>query len=111
MDAYLATRADDPSFFGNLSFVVHLSNKTRIGCANFSQLAPGEGVKPYPSSAALPLSTAAPVYNTTAPSTATATGGYSATPSSSIPAQFTGAAAKMVAGPAALIAVMAAMVL
>ncbi|KAF2706881.1 Cu,Zn superoxide dismutase-like protein [Pleomassaria siparia CBS 279.74] len=34
-DLYLATSPEDLSFLGNLSIVVHLSDKKRIGCANF----------------------------------------------------------------------------
>jgi hypothetical protein len=40
-DLYLATTPTDLSYLGNLSIVVHLSNKTRIGCANFSVIAAG----------------------------------------------------------------------
>lgn len=46
MDLFSSTNKNDPSYFGNLSFVVHLSNKTRIGCANFTNLQPGSA---YPS--------------------------------------------------------------
>ncbi|KAF1840856.1 Cu,Zn superoxide dismutase-like protein [Cucurbitaria berberidis CBS 394.84] len=102
VDPYSATRADDPAFFGNLSFVVHLSNKTRIGCANFTV---GDGYKPAPSSSGAPkpshnASTPAPTGSAPVPSA-----------SSSTPAEFPGAAAKVVAGPAALFALVAALVL
>lgn len=36
-DSFTAT-ADDQSFIGNLSVVVHFANKTRITCANFKQM-------------------------------------------------------------------------
>ncbi|KAF2748127.1 Cu,Zn superoxide dismutase-like protein [Sporormia fimetaria CBS 119925] len=36
LDLYSSTNPEDPSFFGNLSIVVHFSNKTRITCANFT---------------------------------------------------------------------------
>ncbi|KAG9186527.1 hypothetical protein G6011_09635 [Alternaria panax] len=41
-DLYSATLPSDPAFFGALSFVVHLSNKTRIGCANFVKISAGD---------------------------------------------------------------------
>lgn len=34
-DLYASTNPDEPSFIGNLSFVLHYANKTRISCANF----------------------------------------------------------------------------
>ncbi|CAN9088097.1 unnamed protein product [Alternaria alternata] len=45
-DLYSATLPSDPAFFGALSFVVHLSNKTRIGCANFTMIDAGYGAAP-----------------------------------------------------------------
>lgn len=41
-DDFLATFTEDPAFFGDKSIVVHLSNKTRIACANFKELSPGD---------------------------------------------------------------------
>ncbi|KAF2182205.1 Cu,Zn superoxide dismutase-like protein [Zopfia rhizophila CBS 207.26] len=40
-DPYSATDPKNPAYFGNLSIVFHLANKTRIGCANFSAAANG----------------------------------------------------------------------
>lgn len=37
-DAYAATNPDDPAYLGNLSFVVHYANSTRIACANFAKV-------------------------------------------------------------------------
>ena len=112
VDPYSATLATNPAFFGNLSFVVHLSNKTRIGCANFTQLAPGGPTKPSPSSGGIPKPSEAPRYNTTI-ATPIPTGGAPVVPSASPsgPAEFPGAAAKVVAGPAALFALVAALLL
>lgn len=95
IDPYSATRPDSNAFFGNLSFVLHLSNKTRIGCANFTV----QGVAP-PS----------PPYSI-GNSTATLKPTGAAAPTTSPPAQFTGAAAKLVGGTGALIAAAAALVL
>ncbi|KAL1792025.1 hypothetical protein ACET3X_009776 [Alternaria dauci] len=71
-DLYSATLPSDPAFFGALSFVVHLSNKTRIGCANFTMVSAGDdggyGTAPASSHApassgyvAPPLSTGYPI--------------------------------------------------
>ncbi|KAF2199010.1 Cu,Zn superoxide dismutase-like protein [Delitschia confertaspora ATCC 74209] len=38
-DDWTSTNPLDKAYFGSLSVVVHLANKTRIGCANFSALA------------------------------------------------------------------------
>ncbi|KAG6112419.1 hypothetical protein E4U13_004300 [Claviceps humidiphila] len=35
VDKYLSLKEDDPAFFGNRSFVIHLANNTRVTCANF----------------------------------------------------------------------------
>ncbi|KAJ4343125.1 Cell surface superoxide dismutase [Cu-Zn] 4 [Ascochyta clinopodiicola] len=126
VDLYSATRPDINSYFGNLSVVVHLSNKTRIACANFTQLSPGEESS-YPVSS-INLSTsvssgyAQPTetgyYNSTASATPTGTSspttGVSISPSSSPSSspEFTGAASKLVSGAAgAMIFVMAALLL
>ncbi|KAG5934413.1 hypothetical protein E4U59_006243 [Claviceps monticola] len=35
VDKYLSLKEDDPAFFGNRSFVIHLANNTRVTCADF----------------------------------------------------------------------------
>ena len=35
LDLYAATKEGDEAFFGDLSFVIHYQNSTRLGCANF----------------------------------------------------------------------------
>ncbi|KAK2592863.1 Cell surface superoxide dismutase [Cu-Zn] 4 [Conoideocrella luteorostrata] len=35
VDKFASLKEDDPSFFGNRSFVIHFSNSTRITCADF----------------------------------------------------------------------------
>ncbi|KAG6036836.1 hypothetical protein E4U41_005472 [Claviceps citrina] len=35
VDKHLSLKEDDPAFFGNRSFVIHLANSTRITCADF----------------------------------------------------------------------------
>ena len=42
-ELYASTAEGIGAFFGNRSFVVHFSNKTRISCANFQQVAGGSG--------------------------------------------------------------------
>ena len=118
VDVFTATRPNDPSFFANLSFVVHLSNKTRIGCANFTMLAPGGSYTPSPastaSSSSIPYPSESARYNTSVIPSASATTGAPIPPTSaspSAPAQFSGAASKIVGGSAALLAAAAAMVL
>ncbi|KAH6615184.1 superoxide dismutase [Boeremia exigua] len=130
VDLYSSTRPDINSYFGNLSVVVHLSNKTRIACANFTQLSPGEPAE-YPTSS-INLSTgissgyAIPTgsggnssvgYNSTTPSTPSGT----ATPTTAIPISpsaasssapaFTDAAPKLVSGAAGAIVAVAAVLL
>jgi hypothetical protein len=118
VDPYSSTNPSDPSYFGDLSVVVHLSNKTRIACANFTRVEapeqpeqpyePYEPYEPYPSATPVPssVSTGVPYptegghYNSTLP-----TGTAAPTPSSSLPAEFTGAASKV--GGSALAAVFA----
>ncbi|KAF2264585.1 Cu,Zn superoxide dismutase-like protein, partial [Lojkania enalia] len=41
IDLYSSTNPSDPAYFGNLSVVIHLANKTRVACANFKQISPG----------------------------------------------------------------------
>lgn len=43
-DLYASTLNTDPGFFGNLSFVLHFANKTRISCANFEKVQAGTPV-------------------------------------------------------------------
>ncbi|EFX06134.1 cytosolic cu zn superoxide dismutase [Grosmannia clavigera kw1407] len=60
-DLYTSTKPGNPAFFGNLSFVLHYSNKTRITCANFilqnaSYTSTDNGTAtatPYPSSSSV----------------------------------------------------------
>jgi Cu/Zn superoxide dismutase len=40
-DLFTSTNPANAAYFGNLSVVVHLANKTRIGCANFVTIATG----------------------------------------------------------------------
>lgn len=96
IDPYSSTNPSSNAFFGNLSFVLHLSNKTRIGCANFA--APG---------AAAP--SGYPAGNATA--TIKPTGGAPIMPTTAAPAQFTGAAVKLASGTGALLAAAAALML
>ncbi|CAK7220575.1 hypothetical protein SBRCBS47491_004235 [Sporothrix bragantina] len=42
-DLFVSTNPASPAFFGNLSFVLHYPNKTRISCANFVQEAAVHG--------------------------------------------------------------------
>lgn len=35
-DQYLSTTPGDTAYFGDLSFVIHYANSTRIACANFT---------------------------------------------------------------------------
>ncbi|KAH8730984.1 superoxide dismutase [Phaeosphaeriaceae sp. PMI808] len=108
IDTYSSTRPDSKAFFGNLSFVLHLSNKTRIGCANFT--IPGATLPSGGSSLALPSPTA-PYNAGNGTATIKPTGVVPMTPSSSKPAQFTGAAAKVAGGTGALLVAAAALVL
>lgn len=103
LDPYSSTRPGTPAFFGNLSFVLHLSNKTRIGCANFTLQSAGGYPSPSAGSA-IPLPSPSGSYN------GTATVKPTLSPTASKPAQFTGAAAKVVGG-GAWVAGMLALVL
>lgn len=98
VDPYSSTIPGSPAYFGNLSFVLHLSNKTRIGCANFKpvgQIQPSG--TPYPSG--------------NATYTVQPTGGVPK-PTTSAPPEFTGAAvAKVAGGAGALLAAAAVLVL
>jgi hypothetical protein len=123
VDPYSSTNPSDPSYFGDLSVVVHLSNKTRISCANFTRVEapeqpeqpyePYEPYEPYPSatpapssvSTGVPYPTAGGQHNTTTFPTGTAPIPVSPSSTSSPPAEFTGAASKL--GGSALAAVFA----
>lgn len=127
LDLYSATRPDSNAYFGNLSVVVHLSNKTRIACANFTQLSAGEESS-YPVSSVIlstgvssgyALPTGSGGYNSSAPATPTGTASpTTAVPispssaSSSAPVEFTAAATKFASGAAgAVVAAAAALLL
>lgn len=127
LDIYTATRPDSNAYFGNLSIVVHLSNKTRISCANFTQVSGGDD-SGYPTSSmygtgvssGYALPTGSGGYNSTiipsAPTgTGSPTGGVPVSPSSttsSPPVEFTAAAPMLVSGAAgALVAFAAALLL
>jgi hypothetical protein len=84
-----------------------LANKTRIGCANFASEGTGYAIPSTGSS--LPPPKATGLYNSTA--TIKPTGGAPVAPTASKPAQFTGAAVKVVGGTGALLAAAAAMML
>ncbi|KAI8936289.1 hypothetical protein NX059_006710 [Plenodomus lindquistii] len=115
VDPYSSLNTSDPSYFGNLSFVVHLSNKTRIGCANFTNQSPGTS---YPnatasSGASLPKPSETGHYNSSGSPSASATGSP-VTPTSStsaLPEQSTNAAASLVGGSVALLVAAIAIVL
>ncbi|KAF1831869.1 hypothetical protein BDW02DRAFT_30529 [Decorospora gaudefroyi] len=113
-DAYLSTDPSDPAFFGDLSFVIHLANKTRIGCANFAMVdmdhsPPSYGTVSTTSSSDMAHPSVMPPHNATVSTTATATIGLPVMPSSStttgLPV-FSGAAVKVAgsAGAGALLA-------
>jgi hypothetical protein len=107
VDPFSSLSPSSNAYFGNLAFVLHLSNKTRIGCANFSMQGAGYAVPSAGSS--IPYPSATGLYNAT--STIKPTGGAPITPTASKPAQFTGAAAKVAGGAGALLAAAVAMVL
>ena len=56
-DQYLSTTPGNPSFFGDLSVVIHTNNKTRLTCANFTlntESPPTSTVSGYPSGTGAP---------------------------------------------------------
>jgi len=69
-DDYLSTIPGDPAFFGNLSFVVHAANNTRLNCGNFYRLSAStptpiptpaaSTAPPQQPSASLPATTSSP---------------------------------------------------
>lgn len=110
------------SYFGDKSIVVHLSNKTRIACANFKQLSPGDVTTTASSLAtsygtALPSGSASQGHNATASATPTNSTGAPIQPTASPTASSTstppgtGAAGKVAVSGAALFAFAAAMML
>jgi hypothetical protein len=107
IDPYSSLNPSSNAFFGNLAFVLHLSNKTRIGCANFT--AQGTGYAVPSAGSSIPYPTATGAYNSTM--TVKPTGGAPITPTASAPSQFTGAAVKVAGGAGALLAAAVAMVL
>ncbi|KAF3028721.1 hypothetical protein E8E11_000055 [Didymella keratinophila] len=126
VDLYSATRPDSNAYFGNLSVVVHLSNKTRIACANFTQISAGESGYPVSSinlstgvSSGYAMPTGSGGYNSSIPvatptGTATPTTAVPISPSSassSAPVQFTAAATRFASGAAGAIAAAAAALL
>ncbi|KAI1576404.1 SodC Cu Zn superoxide dismutase [Pyrenophora tritici-repentis] len=106
VDMYLATNPADRSFFGNLSIVVHLPNKTRIGCANFTMVNAGVAL-PSPSAGyGMPQSNSTsmvPSGTTGLPMSPTAT--------TTKPAEFSGTATKVAGGAGALLVAAFALVL
>lgn len=125
IDLYSSTRPDINSYFGGLSVVVHLSNKTRIACANFTQVSSGEESS-YSTSSVLSTGassgyaqpTGSGHYNSSVPAVPTSTSlpttGVPISPSSASPSLpvFTDAAPKLVSGAAgAFVAVAAALML
>lgn len=68
IDSYASLAEGEAAFFGNLSFVVHYDNGTRLACANFEKMSQGT---PYPTgdnstSKAAPTATAATMSSTSA---------------------------------------------
>jgi len=99
VDPYSSTDPKSNAYFGNLSFVLHLANKTRIGCANFAM--PGA-----------PMPTGYPGGNATMSVMPTGSATVKPTPTApSNPGQFTGAAVKIAGGAGAMLAAAAALVL
>ncbi len=119
VDLYSSTSPLSNAYIGNLSVVVHLSNKTRIACANFTQVSPGEGSSNTASSINLSTGvssgyakpTGSGVYNTTSVATATVTvrptTGVPVSPSSTSTA-FAGAAPMLISGAAGAVVAAAA---
>ncbi|KAF1915112.1 superoxide dismutase [Ampelomyces quisqualis] len=95
-DLFTSLNPSSPAYFGNLSFVFHFSNKTRIGCANFRQV----GTQPPSVASSLPAPSATGFFNGTATITPTPP-----------PAEFTGAAVKVAGGAGAMLAAAAVFVL
>ena len=99
--------------------MLHLANKTRIGCANFEKVADGESTEPPQSedcststraSTGYSIPTGAAGYNGTVPAPTAGKPTFPSAPSatSSSPVEFPGAAPKNVGGVGALFAAAAA---
>lgn len=57
VDLFLSTEKDTPAFVGDLSIVVHSSNKSRLSCANFSIQGTNLGAgSPGPAQSSSPIS-------------------------------------------------------
>ncbi|KAF1994607.1 Cu,Zn superoxide dismutase-like protein [Amniculicola lignicola CBS 123094] len=115
-DLFTSLTPGTPAFFGNLSFVVHLSNKTRIGCANFQFL--GGGISSVASSGyAAPTGAHHGGNSTISSPTLTGTGspyGNGGTPTSSStnnPQNSDSAASQVILGAGAVLAGVMALVL
>ncbi|EOA82166.1 Cell surface superoxide dismutase [Exserohilum turcicum] len=77
VDLYSSTSPSDPAFFGGVSFVLHLANKTRIGCANFHLVSDGETSSSASSSPGYPTgSMPVPIASTPVPVSTPASAGY-----------------------------------
>jgi hypothetical protein len=123
VDEYSSTIPGEAAYFGNLSVVVHLSNKTRIACANFTMVEPAapeepsQTYEPAPSSTCIstgvPYPTDGGHYNTTLPTGTSAPYPVtpSSTPSSTPLPEFTGAASKLSSGAVGIILALAALAL
>jgi hypothetical protein len=62
VDLYLSTQKDTPAFVGDLSIVVHSSNKTRLSCANFTLQGTNLGAgRPGPAQSSSPIPSSPPV--------------------------------------------------
>ncbi|KAG5964462.1 hypothetical protein E4U58_003193 [Claviceps cyperi] len=87
VDKFLSLKEDDPAFFGNRSFVIHLANNTRVTCADFVK---GGASEPNVSSIPTGESSAcAPLPENTTPSTVllptSSSGSSSTTVTNSLP--------------------------
>ncbi|KAF2866800.1 superoxide dismutase [Massariosphaeria phaeospora] len=99
LDLFSSTNPGNPAYFGNLSVVVHLSNKTRISCGNFKMVSPGSNGTS--SGVAMPTGTGGSHHNNStlsATPTSTATGSGPPISPTTAPAEPTGAAARLVSG-------------
>ncbi|KAF4123924.1 Copper/zinc superoxide dismutase (SODC) [Geosmithia morbida] len=102
-DLYLSTDESQPSFLGNVSFVVHYANGTRLACANFSKLAPCSGKTNSASSSSSPSSSPSGTPTADASSAQSSTSEDS-DPDSGAAAQMTVVSTAVVAGLAAAVA-------
>ncbi|KAH7130611.1 superoxide dismutase [Dendryphion nanum] len=108
LDPFSALTPLSNAYFGNLSVVVHFSNKTRIACANFSSIA--GGISGYPSSTlSLNQTTTLLSTGTGSPQTTGYSSFHSPTPTRAPPAQQTTNAAEKLtmAGAGILVGVLA----